>query len=277
MSIIVHTEAFQLWLLPNSPHTQKIPISFCLATKILSFWKCAEDIKHTCTQFSSKRKYSCQLTDCHLLAQLNPTSLECNFLSDDGEGWFLAYEDVGEGWWSVLRMLAGDCSIQFLMCTPYYTSDLYRQKFGLRMIGMLLALSASCIFAALCFSALNLRLAFPIDERRLSQSKASCCHDWWLIPICAGSCVQLIFVMLSWIMLSFLELSEEECFGHAYIFHLCDMASQEQLNMKHNGLYAGRMALLRTSSFDTLSCHFMPRVESMQHWWNHSSSLICFW
>ena len=32
-------------------------------------------------------------------------------------------------------------------------------------------------FAALCLSASNLRLAFLTDERQLSRSEASCCHD----------------------------------------------------------------------------------------------------
>ena len=44
--------------------------------------------------------------------------------------------------------------------------------------------------------------------------------------------LQLIFVMLSWstmVALSFLELAEEDCFGHAYIFYPCDVASAAQL------------------------------------------------
>ena len=54
--------------------------------------------------------------------------------------------------------------------------------------------------------------------------------------------LQLIFVMISWsttIMLSFLELAEEDCFGHAYVFHPCDVASPEQLHLKQDGLYVG--------------------------------------
>ena len=41
-------------------------------------------------------------------------------------------------------------------------------------------------------------------------------------------------------MLSFLELAEEDCFGHAYVFHPCDVASPEQLHLKQDGLYAGQ-------------------------------------
>ena len=76
--------------------------------------------------------------------------------------------------------------------------------------------------------------------------------------------LQLIFVTLSWgtmIALSFLELAEEDCFGHAYVFHPCDVASPAQLHLKKMDSMLGRLALLRTSSFDTWSCHLMPRME----------------
>ena len=33
---------------------------------------------------------------------------------------------------------------------------------------------------------LSLWLAFRTDEGQVSQSEASCCHDWWLIAICAN-------------------------------------------------------------------------------------------
>ena len=55
--------------------------------------------------------------------------------------------------------------------------------------------------------------------------------------------LQLICVTLSWsttIVLSFLELTEEDCFWHVYIFHPCDMASPAQLHLKQDGLYAGQ-------------------------------------
>ena len=58
---------------------------------------------------------------------------------------------------------------------------------------------------------------------------------------------QLIFVMLSWsttIVLSFLELTEEDCFGHAYVFHPCDVASPMQLHLKQDGLHAGQTGSL---------------------------------
>ena len=59
--------------------------------------------------------------------------------------------------------------------------------------------------------------------------------------------LQLIFVTLSWsttIALSFLELAEEDCFGHAYVCHPCDVASQVQLHLKQDGLYSGQTGSL---------------------------------
>ena len=59
--------------------------------------------------------------------------------------------------------------------------------------------------------------------------------------------LQLICVTLSWsttIAHSFLELAEEDCFGHANVFHPCDVASSAQLHLKQDGLYAGRAGSL---------------------------------
>ena len=59
--------------------------------------------------------------------------------------------------------------------------------------------------------------------------------------------IQLIFVTFSWsttITLSYLELAEEDCFGHAYVFHPCDVASPAQLHLKQDGLYAGQAGSL---------------------------------
>ena len=69
-----------------------------------------------------------------------------------------------------------------------------------------------------------------------------------------SSLCKLVFVTLSWdatITLSFLELAEEDCLGHVYIFDSCDVASPRQLHLKHLGSMMGRLALLRTSSIDT--------------------------
>ena len=44
--------------------------------------------------------------------------------------------------------------------------------------------------------------------------------------------------------LSFLELAGEYCIGHAYVFHPWDVASQAQLHLKQDGLYAGQAGFL---------------------------------
>ena len=41
-------------------------------------------------------------------------------------------------------------------------------------------------------------------------------------------------------MLSLLELAEEDCFGYAYVFHPCDLASPALLHLKQDGLSAGQ-------------------------------------
>ena len=46
------------------------------------------------------------------------------------------------------------------------------------------------------------------------------------------------------ITLSFLELAEEDCFGHAYIFHPRDVAKLAQLHLKLDGLHAGQAGFL---------------------------------
>ena len=59
--------------------------------------------------------------------------------------------------------------------------------------------------------------------------------------------LQLVFVTLSsstTIAVSFLELVEDDCFGDAYVFHPCDVASPAQLHLKQDGLYAGQAGSL---------------------------------
>ena len=70
-------------------------------------------------------------------------------------------------------------------------------------------------------------------------------------PPCKLS-LQLIFVTLSlstMIALSFLELAEEDCLGHAYVFHPCDVASPTQLHPKQDPKqdrrYAGQAGFLK--------------------------------
>ena len=59
--------------------------------------------------------------------------------------------------------------------------------------------------------------------------------------------LQLVIVTLSLsttIVLSCLEIVEEDCLGHAYVFHPCDVASPAQLLLKQNGLYTGQAGSL---------------------------------
>ena len=59
--------------------------------------------------------------------------------------------------------------------------------------------------------------------------------------------LQLVIVTLSLsttIVLSCLEIVEEDCLGHAYVFHPCDVASRAQLHLKQDGLYAGQAGSL---------------------------------
>ena len=46
------------------------------------------------------------------------------------------------------------------------------------------------------------------------------------------------------IALSFFELAVEDCFGHAYVFHPCGVASSVQLQLKQDGLHAGQAGYL---------------------------------
>ena len=129
-------------------------------------------------------------------------------------------------------MLVGGCRDRFLMRTPYRTLD--GRRFGMRMVGMLLALSASCIFP------LRLHASLPRTSDWLFSLMSAGCLGLGP-PAAMKLSLQLIFVTLSWstmIALSFLELAEEDCFGHAYVFHSCDVASPAQPHLKQDRLYA---------------------------------------
>ena len=59
--------------------------------------------------------------------------------------------------------------------------------------------------------------------------------------------LQPVFVTLAWsttIALSLLGHAEEDCFGHAYVFSLCDRASPAQLHLKQDALHAGQAGSL---------------------------------
>ena len=58
-------------------------------------------------------------------------------------------------------MLAGGCRDRILMRTPYRTLD--RRRFGMRMVGKLLALSASCVFSLRFYASLRCSLIVELN------------------------------------------------------------------------------------------------------------------
>ena len=89
-------------------------------------------------------------------------------------------------------MLVGGCRDRFLMHTPYRTLD--RRRFGMRMVGMLLALSASCVFP------LRLYASLPWTYNWLFSLMSSSClglrpsaamTDGWFPPVQAVSSADL--------------------------------------------------------------------------------------
>ena len=121
-------------------------------------------------------------------------------------------------------VLVGGCRDRFLMRTPYRTLD--SRRFGMRRVGMLVALSASCVFPLLLYASL------PRTYDWLFSLMSAICLGLglllpWLIAnsrLCKLS-IHLIFVALSWsatVSPSFLERTGEDCFGHAYVFHPCE-------------------------------------------------------
>ena len=135
-------------------------------------------------------------------------------------------------------------------CRDYCTLD--RRRFGLRIMGMLFALSASCVFSLrLHASLLGLTTVLshcwapavwaPAVGLRPSATMA----DGWFPSVQSVSSAGLFNV--SWsttIALSFLELAEEDCFWHVYVFHPCYVASPAQLHLKQVGLSAGQAGSL---------------------------------
>ena len=64
--------------------------------------------------------------------------------------------------------------------------------------------------------------------------------------------------------LSFLGLTEEDCFRHAYVFHPCDVASPVQLHLKPDGLYAGQAGSLEDFFVRHVVLPFDLRMERKQ-------------
>ena len=143
--------------------------------------------------------------------------------------------------------LVGGCRVRCLMRTPYFT--LGRRRSGLRTAGLLLALSAFYVFPLWLHASLPRTydcLLSLMSTNCLGLRPPAAMTDGWFPPVqdvsSAGLCNTF---WAATITLPFLVLAEGKCFGHAYVFHLCDVANPTQDSM------LDRLALLRTSSFDT--------------------------
>ena len=91
--------------------------------------------------------------------------------------------------------------------------------------------------------------------------------------------LQLVFVTLSRstkITLSFLELADEDCFRHAYVFHPCDVTSPAQLYLKQNGLYAEQAGSLEDFFVLLVVLPFDVKDGAQAALVKFLSSLICF-
>ena len=153
-----------------------------------------------------------------------------------------------EGWWSVLAcsLLAVQSDCWCADPTALWTGE----GLGWDWLGccslFLPPVSLLCGFMPLC---LKLTTGFSHRWAPTVWGLLLPRHGW-LPPVqaapSAGLC-NAFLDYLSWITMivfSFLELAEENRFGHAYIFHPFDVASPAQLHLKHDGLYAGQAGSL---------------------------------
>ena len=164
-------------------------------------------------------------------------------------------------------MLVGGCRDRFLMLTPYCTLD--RWRFGMRMVGMLLTLSASCVFPLQLYASLP-----QIHNWLFSLMSASCLGlrppaamtDSWFPPVQAVSSADLCNAFFgaprsrspSWSSL------KKTVSGMGTSSILVTWPAQRSCVWSKMDSTLGRMALSRTSSFDTWSCHLMPMMKRKQ-------------
>ena len=160
------------------------------------------------------------------------------YKEDDGAGWFLADEDLGKLIVLAYSLVTVESDSWCAPPTALWTGE----GLGWRWLEccslFLPSVSFPCSFVPLC---LQLTIGF-------SHCWAPTVSVWGLLLLwpTVDSCLyelslQLVFVTLSWsttIALSFLELAEENCFGHAYVLHPCDVASPARMSLKQDGLYA---------------------------------------
>ena len=190
---------------------------------------------------------------------------DCFGLWEVTDGSFLTDEDFGEGCWSILACLL--VTVESDSCCAHPTALWTDEGLDWGWLGCCsLFLLPAFFLEASCLSASNLQLAFLTDGHQPSRSEASCSHDWWLIPACA-SC------LFSWSLYHFLEAPQlhfpswsslkNTALGISTSSILETWPAQHSCTWSKKDSMLGRLALLRTSSFDTWSCYLMPRMECM--------------
>ena len=153
-------------------------------------------------------------------------------------------------------MLTGGCRDQFLMRTLYHTLD--RRRFGMRMIGMLLALSASC------FSPLRLHASLPWTYNRLFSLISTDClslrptaamtHGCFL-PVQAVSSAGLVTLLRSTTITLFYSVigacrRRVSPLGMCTSSNLVTWLAHPSCTWSKIHSLLGRLAVLRTSLFD---------------------------
>ena len=124
-------------------------------------------------------------------------------------------------------MLVGGCNDRFLMHPPYCSLD--RQRFWMRMVGMLLALSASCVFLCgfmpLCLE-LTTGLSSLMNTSCLGLRPPAAMTDGWFPPVQAVCSADPCNAFSQHHDRAFLFWTAgEDSFGHVYVFHPCDVVS----------------------------------------------------
>ena len=118
---------------------------------------------------------------------------------------------------------------------PYCPLD--RQKSGLRMIKMLLALSAPCVFPCGLMSITVLVWGLLLLWLLADSCLDNCLFTHW-------SCNAFTNSWSTKITLSFLK-HAEDCFGYVYIFQPCDLGCLPKLHLKQDKFSAGQPGSLQ--------------------------------
>ena len=158
--------------------------------------------------------------------------------------------------------LGGGCRDWFLMHSTYCTLD--RWRFGLRMIGI-----RSLFLPPAFFLCGIMPLCLELTTGFFFLLTSACClglrppaamTDGWFTRVQAVSSAGLCN--------TFMEhhdrtvLLGARCFGHAYVFHPCDVTSPAQLYLKQNGLYAEQAGSLEDFSLWHVVLPFDAKEEA---------------